>query len=910
MRALRDNGPQRHPSLVDRQSDRPAASVTCSFSIGIAVSLICQNYSFAGLAVAEICIIAAAFLALQRDRGLLSLKLGLWAISVSGLLMALACRDGISASDLRTHISKHSFHLGEPVSTEGCVVREGELRGEEIVATIDLMAFRQKDRWTNCKGLGILRLTRPDSESPPAEDQRLAQGDRIRGWVTWNLPRNFENPGSADSAGLLQRRGIFVVGKIKSIRLLETIPGGCIDPWTRLANSVRMRVRHSLEPLQLKGNGQPKAILASLIIGDYSGLDQSTRQVFQSSGTFHVLVVSGLHVAWITSLLLQFFKLIRLPERIRHLLAFFVILFYTCVVGFQASITRCLWMFLLYLIGRILFRRADAVNILLGSALILLLAQPNWLFESGFQLSFVSVMAIALTASPVVIQYLKPLLQPLHFCGNPDRLFLERGKCNRLGRVLRVRCEILIEGIADSVSPILSRLLLLVCRGIAGLGIAIGSLAVASLAVQIWLQPLLAFYFNRISWISPLANLWIVPLSSIVLAVGTVAAFAWNLPWIGSMLMRFSALFASYLLHSASAITAIPGAWQRCPTPSAAWVAAGILVLFAWNIFQWRRFWIPCAGLAVLLACLSYSSVPGLGSVLTLSRLAVRGGETKIWERNASVLSLAFLDVGEGDAVILRFPDRRVWVLDAGGLRQSQALADSTYVFDIGEAVVSRYLWHFWIPHIDRVLISHSDIDHAGGAAAVMKNFGFNRLDYPRAEIDAMIAGLVSLAREKKAVSQPAYAGIEETIGPIAVRVLNPPASRLFGSTNENSLVLQLGFKRFSALLAGDLEKSGEQALLARPELKSCQLLKVAHHGSRYGSTNAFLDRVQPRWAVVSVGRNNPFGHPSSETLHRLIKHGARPLSTADNGTVTFETDGSRYVLKSHLRGVLERGAL
>jgi competence protein ComEC len=121
---------------------------------------------------------------------------------------------------------------------------------------------------------------------------------------------------------------------------------------------------------------------------------------------------------------------------------------------------------------------------------------------------------------------------------------------------------------------------------------------------------------------------------------------------------------------------------------------------------------------------------------------------------------------------------------------------------------------------------------------------------------------------------------------------------------------MQLSFGRFSALLTGDLEKSGETELLAQPGISGCQLLKVAHHGSRSGTTDAFLDRVQPRWAAISVGRNNPFGHPSRETMYRLRQHGARPLSTIDEGAITIETDGYSYVLKSHIHGILERGYL
>jgi competence protein ComEC len=147
-------------------------------------------------------------------------------------------------------------------------------------------------------------------------------------------------------------------------------------------------------------------------------------------------------------------------------------------------------------------------------------------------------------------------------------------------------------------------------------------------------------------------------------------------------------------------------------------------------------------------------------------------------------------------------------------------------------------------------------------------------------------------------------------MGPVTVSVLNPPADTLLHSTNENSLVLKFSFKRFSALLTGDLEKAGETEVLSRTGALRSGLLKVAHHGSRSGSSSLFLDRVQPRWAVVSVGRNNPFGHPSKETINRLRQHGAHSILTLDEGAVTFETDGERYVIKSHVSGILERGEL
>ncbi len=902
--------PERSANVFYRQSNRPAAAVTLSFSLGILFSLVCNEYSFGGLVAANISLICASFLALRRNRLSLSLVLGLAAISMGGLLMALAHRDGFSNSDLRYLLSQRAFQLEEPVSFEGCVVKESELRGEESTATIELEAFLQHDHWIACKGKGILSISMPDPEQAPGKFFSLTRGDRVKGWATWQVPHNYENPGSLDRTALLSRRGIFLIGRAKSPRLLETIPGGCSDPWTKLATAAANRVRTSLEPLREKQRGQPAAILASLVIGDYSGIDNITRESFQNSGTFHVLVVSGLHVAWIAALLLQFFKLIRLPERIRYLLAALAILLYTCVVGFQASITRCLWMFLLYLAGRMIFRRADPINILLAAALILLVAQPDWLFEAGFQLSFLSVMAIAMTAAPAIHAYLRPVWEPLRHAGDSNRIFVQSDAWYRRGRSLRVRCEILIEEVADSLSPAIARMLLLICRSTATAGLAIGSMIVVSISIQIWLEPLLACHFNRISWIAPLANLVIVPFSSIVLASGIVGTLAADLHFCGPALIQLAGSLSSLLLFCATRIAMMTGAWQRCPTPGPVWILAGVSLLFIWGYFKLRRFWIPCTYIFILLACLSYGSVPVLGVFFKECRDAFHSEGKEIWRSSASILRFTFLDVGEGDSIVVCFPDKRLWLLDAGGLRLSPSQQDSVYAFDVGEAVVSRYLWHGWITRLDRLILSHTDLDHAGGAPAVIRNFSVAGLAYsPVGADDTILNGILGIARENNIVTHLLYAGMEEKAGPVTVRCLNPAAYSRLSSTNENSLVLQFSYKRFSALLTGDLEKSGESEVLSRPVNLSSHLLKVAHHASRSGTSNAFLDRAQPRWAVVSVGRN-PFGHPSPEVIARLLHRRAQPILTRDEGAVTFETDGSRYLIKSHINGILEQGDL
>ena len=274
----------------------------------------------------------------------------------------------------------------------------------------------------------------------------------------------------------------------------------------------------------------------------------------------------------------------------------------------------------------------------------------------------------------------------------------------------------------------LSRSLLWICRKISSIGLAIGSMIAISFSVQLWIEPLLAHDFNRISWIGPFANIVIVPLSSLALASGIIGTLA---TMIGSIIpIQIGGVFASLLLSIASHIARIPGAWQRCPTPSGSWVLAGILLLFLWGFFEWRKFRIPCFYVFALLACISFGSVlipSNLWNKIPMSAFHAKPGP---WPPSSPLLKIAFLDVGEGDAIVIRLPNSQIWALDAGGLRISPAEEESAYVFDIGEAVVSRYLWSQWFIRLDRIILSHTDSDHAGGMAAVMKNFKIGRFEY------------------------------------------------------------------------------------------------------------------------------------------------------------------------------------
>ncbi len=197
----------RKSSIVNRQSSRPAAAVAFFFAAGIAASPFCRVYSFCTLAAAGTLLACASFLALRRNRVALSLVAGLVAIGISGFLMALAHRDGFSDYDVRYLLARQAFPLNEPMSFDGCVVEDSARHGEDSVVTVDLNAFLQGGRWVHCAGKGILRVAKPGSDGPTEQAADPIRGDRIRGWAVWQVPRNYENPGSSDRAGLLRDEG-------------------------------------------------------------------------------------------------------------------------------------------------------------------------------------------------------------------------------------------------------------------------------------------------------------------------------------------------------------------------------------------------------------------------------------------------------------------------------------------------------------------------------------------------------------------------------------------------------------------------------------------------------------------------------------------------------------------------------
>jgi competence protein ComEC len=530
--------------------------------------------------------------------------------------------------------------------------------------------------------------------------------------------------------------------------------------------------------------------------------------------------------------------------------------------------------FTIFLVASYCFRKTRILNVLALVGLVYLLFDPDQLFDPSFQLSFLSAAAIAAFAIPVMERISEPLRAAVKRFDQTAFDPQVEPKAARWRVEFRLVSETLRlwSGLSARASQ------LIVEKGVRLFAFMLDAVIVSA-CVQFGLALPMIGYFHRLSITGLSANIVIIPLLSLVVPLGFASILTgWRLlAWVTAILLKAAEMVAAW--HAG-----FEPSWRIAALP--VWIS----ILFAVSLVVLALAVRRCRPLLV---------APALACALVI--FGVLCCQPWAPEVQRGMLEVTAIDVSQGDSLLVVFPDGETMLVDAGGFPGMERMRRKPQI-DMGEDVVSPYLWSRRMSHLNYAVLTHGHSDHMAGLPAVLDNFHPHAL-WIGAEPDTDQWENVKLHAKEDHVQVIALrrTATPMRIGGAEIRVLAPSADYQQGDApqNDDSLVLEITYGRRRVLLTGDAERPIEDDMIDNGHLRQVTLLKVGHHGSRTSSSEEFLDQIRPQFAFISDGYMNQFHHPHPDVLQRLAEHHSTVFRTDQRGLITFRTDGDHVQIET-----------
>jgi competence protein ComEC len=884
----------------------PLAILAVCFATGVVVAQFALPSLPVFVSCGAVCSVLLLF-AHQKRRVSLSPVLLAIAIFCLGGAFTVIEKKSVAADRVLKLVETGKITAGQPVEVTGTLDRPPEYGpvGFYLALRTERILIKESDQTAS----GVVWLFAPVRDRRVGneyDELKLRYGARLRVMVALSRVESFRNPGVPSFTDYLDHRGFDATGIIKSPLLIERLDDERV--FVPLAWLYEWRLQ-LLRSMRENFSPETAGVLGASLLGNRYFLSLDAADRFREGGTFHVLVISGVHISFIGLVVLLLMRRVTRRKIWQFSVSVLVVWAYAVAVGAEASVVRAALVFTLVAIAPIFQRSATSLNALGGTALALLVWRPSDLFDPSFQLTFLSVLAI--------VAFAWPLIQKLHEVGNwrltheqpmpplypfwwrvtAETLFWSEREWEKEMAHSPWRCRLFKSRSATWFEKVhLQKPARYAMTAV-----------VVSIAVQLVLLPLQVLYFHRIS----LSSIFLNVMVGIVMALLSFSALAALLVAQVSQTLAVPLIWLTeglnwLMIHSVDPFRTVKLASMRLPEYSGAGAVIyalyfAALVPLAFALARWQ----PLSGgfrNSLSRRRIWQTTVRATAAMLVVLIVLVIFHPFSA-HRTAGRLQIDFLDVGQGDAALITTPDDTTILIDGGGRprfdnRRDEREEDETIERDsrsVGEAVVSEYLWWRGRWQVDYLVATHADADHMDGLNDAAENFEIRSALVGRSP--AHDAEFTRFAGTLQSEEVPLYLigrGDSLQIGDVTIDVLWPMATNVSEarSRNDDSIVLRVRFGERVFLLTGDIERKSEAWLAQSAAELRADLVKVAHHGSRTSSIESFVRAVHPSHAIISVGLQSSYGHPHKEVVERWRNAGAEVLTTGECGTISVSTDG------------------
>lgn len=721
----------------------------------------------------------------------------------------------------------------------------------ELEGTITQIIPKEKSTTIYLKKVTILTLNKKQINSTnigkvilyDKNSSNLKIGNKI--YLTGTLQKFQEgtNPGQFNEYLYYKSNNIDYKVFVESLQVIS-------ENYDVLGESLR-KMRGKLSKIYQTILGSDAGVICAMILGEKSAIDMNTKELYQKNGIAHILAISGLHITMIGMFLYKILKKIYLPNETVIPLAILALILYAKMTDAGISTNRAVLMLAISLFGKLIGRTYDLITAMCLSGSITLLQMPLQIANSGFLLSYGAVFAIAVVY---------PVLHDIFLPEEKEKMKLQR-KTSILNLDLLSFCKKNIkEKKEKNRTKIFRQIVLKLLDGL-----------LLSLSINLVTTPVLLYFYFDLPVYSILLNLCILPFLSLLLGIGILAGC------IGMFSIPFGTFLGGSIYMILRIYEVLCNIFLQLP--------CSIITIGRPDKFSCILYY---GGLFLFLVC--YSCCQKKWTVIfCLCMLSV------FYHPNPSRLTVTMLDVGQGDGILIENVTGKTFFIDGG----------STSIKQLGKYRISPCLKSKGISAIDYACVTHMDDDHISGLIELMENCNLagnitiNHLVLPDTSLkDEPYQNMVDLAASKNIPVIYLKKGDKLRDEELEFTCLHPYKEFATDNRNNYSTVLWMQYGKMDMLFTGDVSDEGEETIIENG-LPECEVLKAAHHGSKYTNSEKFLQQVLPQYAIISAGENNRYGHPHIEALERLEAVGAKIFCTINSGAIELQTDGKEVSVSS-----------